>query len=510
MKGATREYTLPDAAAFGTLRVFAMRLAPFLTSVVFAWCAGFAPACAGSSAETPDNKGASRGGAGSSSGGSTGSSADDGGGDDAASGDDGAQAGESGGGGDDASGGAGSSGGGGSSSGGAGDGAAAGGPYPAFVPTDPPQIITGGGPVLKSPKIVPVFFAGDDPTTTASLADFVKKVGQTNYWAAASTEYGVGAATGLDPVNLTAADNPSGTIADSAIQSFLAGKLNANDPAFVTPDANTVYILFYPAGVTITMNGGSTGTGSCVTFGGYHSSITLNASHHNMSVAYAVVPRCATAGTLKGLDVITGAASHELLEAATDPYPNANPAYAQVDARHFYWSSVFGGSEDGDMCATFPSSFTKFAELPDYTVQRTWSNVAEKAGQDPCVPAIPGSVYFNSMPVLKDSIATTLGAQTVNLVGVHIPVGSSQVVELDLFSTGPTTSPWSLSATDQARVNGQPANLGFSLDRVSGVNGDKVHLTITVMTAGRGNREIFIVGSTLGTQKNEWIGLVGN
>ena len=486
-----------------------MRLAPFLTSIALSFCAAVPVACGGSSAETPANKGA--GEAGSGSGGNTVGGGDEAGGsiDDAASNGDGGPMGESGGGsGGSSSGGAGSDDGGGS--GGDGSGAATGGgPYPAFVLTNPPQVVTGGGPVLKSPRIVPVFFASDDPTTTASLADFVKKVGQTSYWMAAGAEYGVGAATGLDPVNLTAADNPAGTIADSAIQSFLAGKLNANDPAFAAPDANTVYILFYPAGVSITMNGGTTGTGSCVTFGGYHSNIALNASHHNMSVAYAVVPRCATAGTLKGLDVVTAAASHELLEAATDPYPNANPAYAQVDAPHFYWSSVFGGSENGDMCATFLSSFTKFSEL-DYTVQRTWSNVAEKAGQDPCVPPIPGAVYFNAMPVLKDSIATNFGTQTVNLVGVHIPVGSSQSVELDLFSTGPTSGPWSLSATDQARVNGLPANLSFSFDRVSGVNGDKVHLTITVMTAGRGNRETFIVGSTLGTQKNEWIGLVGN
>ncbi len=402
-------------------------------------------------------------------------------------------------------------------------------------------MITGGGPVLASPKIVPIFFATDDTTTTASLADFVNKVGATQYWKAAVTEFGVGPAASATPIQLTSADNPASTIDDSAIQTWLAGKLDADDPAFPKPDANTVYAIFYPAGITITLGGGGGGGGggdagaddggaddggpeggasvdagpsfppqaSCTSFGGYHSNIQLDASHANLNVAYAVVPRCATFGPLSGLDAVTGAASHEFIEAATDPYPQTLPAYAQVDDAHIYWMSVLGGGEVGDMCAQFDGSFTKFAELPDYTVQRTWSNKAVTAGEDPCVPALPGSVYFNAAPVL-DSIPITIFGQTVNVDGDTIAVGQSKSVELDLFSSGPTSGPWTLSALDGAGLRGQTPQLTFAFDNTTGQNGDKVHMTVTVVSAGRRNRESFIVFSQLGTQKNVWIGEVGN
>ena len=53
------------------------------------------------------------------------------------------------------------------------------------------------------------------------------------------------------PVQLT--ENAPGTISDNGIQSWLAGKLNSNDPAFPAPDKNTLYALNYPTGTTITL-----------------------------------------------------------------------------------------------------------------------------------------------------------------------------------------------------------------------------------------------------------------
>ncbi len=397
-------------------------------------------------------------------------------------------------------------------------------PYPAFKPTDVPQVVDLGGPVMPTPKIVPVFFADDDAMTTASLADFVSKVGQTQYWKAFTTEYGVGAATGLPTIELTAADNPPSTLDDSAIEPWLASKLNANDPAWGTPDTNTIYALFYPAGVTITLGGGGTpdagadaGFGgaatSCVDFGGYHQNIQLDMNHQFMNVAYAVIPRCATFGKLTGLDVLTGAGSHEFAEAVTDPFPTStsvNPAYGQVDDAHLYWEFFLGGGEIGDMCAQNSSSFTKFPELPSYTVQRSWSNMAAMAGLDPCVPPVASEVYFNSLPVLNDTLMLNIGGQTVTAKGVHIPAGQSATVELDLFSLAPTSGPWTLSALDGAAIRGQTPQLQFAFDKPSGQNGDKINMTITVVTASRRNRETFAVISDLNGRKEFWLGIVGN
>jgi len=117
---------------------------------------------------------------------------------------------------------------------------------------------------------------------------------------------------------------------------------------------------------------------------------------------------------MSGIDAVTATGSHEIVEAATDPFPQsmgAAPGYSQPDEAHLYWLFGLGGGETGDMCAQQPGAFTKFAELP-YVVQRTWSNIAAKQGHDPCVPPLPGEVFFNSVPVLNDTITFNIG-QTI-------------------------------------------------------------------------------------------------
>ncbi|MFO0586044.1 MAG: hypothetical protein U0441_00825 [Polyangiaceae bacterium] len=376
--------------------------------------------------------------------------------------------------------------------------------YPAPHPA-PPKVITYGGPVLKNPKIVPIFFSNDDPNFTAQIADFNDKVGSTAYWTANTAEYGVGAATGLPPV--VSPDAPSGTIDDADIQTWLADRLNSDDPAFPAPDGDTLYAIYYPKGVSITLSGGGPTSKSCTEFGGYHQNITLDAAHGGMHVAYAIMPHCTYPGE-KEIDTMTSTASHEYLEAATDPYPIDNPAYAQCDNAHIYWLFALGGGETGDMCAQQLESFYKFDELP-YTVQRSWSNKAAKAGNDPCVPAIPGSVYFNSAPVLPDNVTLNLG-QPVTMKGAQIAVGESKTIEVDLFSEGPTSGPWTVKAYDSSTIQGGSKQLDFAFDKTSGVNGEKLNMTITVLKASPYKAEVFYVVSELNGRKNLWIGLVGN
>ena len=376
--------------------------------------------------------------------------------------------------------------------------------YPAPHPA-PPKVVSYGGPVLKNPKIVPIFFSNDNPTFTAQIADYNDKVGATAYWAANTVEYGVGPATGLPPVYSPEA--PSGTIDDSAIQDWLAGHLNSDDPMFPAPDNDTLYAIYYPKGVAITLNNGGQSAKSCTEFGGYHQNITLDAAHGGMHVAYAVMPHCTYPGETE-LDTMTSTASHEYLEAATDPYPIDNPAYAQVDNAHIYWLFALGGGETGDMCAQQLESFYKFDELP-YTVQRSWSNKAAKAGNDPCVPAIPGSVYFNSAPVLPDNVTINIG-QPVTMKGAKIAVGESKTIEVDLFSEGPTSGPWTVKAFDSSSIQGGSKQLDFQFDKNSGVNGEKLNMTITVLKASPYKAEVFYVMSELNGRRNLWIGLVGN
>lgn len=358
--------------------------------------------------------------------------------------------------------------------------------------------------MLAAPKLVAVFFSNDDPTMVASLSDFVSRVGGTAYWAATTSEYGVGAASAVSPVQL--AEAAPSSIDDSAIQTWLASKLNGNDPAWPPNDGNTVYVLHYPASTTVT-SGGLT---ECVAFGGYHSNITLDAAHGSADAAYVVIPRCNSLGALSGIDAVTGSESHELIEAATDPYPMTQPANGMLDQAHIYWIRALGGGEVGDLCAQFDGVFTKFAELPQYTVQRSWSNAAAAAGHDPCVPALPGDVYFNAAPELPDTITYSLFGQQLSTKGVTIPVGGTRTIPIDLFSEGPTSGAWTVEAQDFSALMGGVPHLTLSLSPTTGVNGDKLQLTITVNSTGTHNNELFLLKSTLNGHSNVWLGLVGN
>jgi hypothetical protein len=371
--------------------------------------------------------------------------------------------------------------------------------YPAPHPPAP-QVVDLGGPVVAAPVLVPVFFPSEIPSTQASITDYVANIGASPYWTAVTSEYGIGPATSGTPVVLTEAA-PS-MIDDSAIQTWLAGKLNANDPAWPAATANTIYLIQYPAGTGVTLEGQA----SCSDFGGYHNSTTLDATHGNLPVAYAVLPRCDSFGPLMGINAITGPESHEIIEASTDPYPMNDPAYLYPDNADIYWLLALGGGEVGDMCAQFPRAFTKFVGL-NYEVQRTWSNASAAASHDPCVPEIPGEVYFNAAPVLPDSISIQ-GLGTMK--GVKIPIGQTKTIEVDLFSDGDTSGAWDVEVQDFNSLMGEAPTLQLSLDRNSGQNGEKLHLTITPMKAGQYGISIFLLTSSSDGFQNWWLGAVGD
>ncbi len=386
--------------------------------------------------------------------------------------------------------------------------------YPAFAP-DVPQVVSAGGPVLNTPKVQPVFFPGFDYPT--QLTSFLATVGATTYWGVLS-EYKVGALTSATPVTLTSSQivpADIGNITDAYIQSWLQSRFDGTHPEFgTTPDASTVYALFYPSATVISLGGGGGPTDagvpdgggfgsqkSCQSFGGYHGDVGIN----GVTVAYAVLPECPSFGALNGVDALTATTSHELAEAATDPFPTSNPAYSQVDTNHFAWMSFLGGGEIGDMCAQFPTSFYVPPNF-GFMVQRPWSNASAKAGTDPCQIA-DATPYFNAMPVFNDTVATRGGGTSK---GVVVPVNGSKALELDLFSDKATSGPWTLTAQAYGR-GGAAVPISFAFDNTTGQNGDKVNLTITSSGALTNTTKTatFVVRSTLNARENVWIGYIG-
>jgi hypothetical protein len=380
-----------------------------------------------------------------------------------------------------------------------GEGGAASFPAP-FGPA--PQVGSGGGQPLTAPKAIAITFDGD--AMRPQLEQFVAGVGTTSWWNSVTAEYGVGALFAGTPVHLTEA--APATIVDADIQKFLAGKLDGTHPEFGgAPDASTVYTIFYPEATTsITLGDAATGLKSCTDMGGYHNQLTLP---NGTNVVYAVIPRCAQGfAGMTGIDAVTGTASHELVEAATDPLVVTAPAFSGTDDDGVGLELMLGGGEVGDMCSSNQGAFFKPDGFP-FTVQRTWSNKAAAAGQDPCVPAMAGT-YFNAAPQAADQITFTNAGQSSKFKGIQIPVGSSKTIPVVIYSDAPTDV-ITLGALDNAAVRGGAQQLTFAWDKTTGRNGDVVHLTITAVAMGQYGIAPFLVTSTYNGRTTYSGGVVG-
>ena len=215
--------------------------------------------------------------------------------------------------------------------------------------------------------------------------------------------------------------------------------------------------------------------------------------------------------------------SHEWVEASTDPQDTAtgvftlsggpNSAYYTVDENHRR-SGPFSAGARRAICANprAPGRTSCPAGSAEHT-QRTWSNLAAAGSHDPCVPE-PTSAFFDSAPVLPETVTfSSPYTPTIVTQGITIPIGQSKTVEVDLFSDGDTGGPWTVSAVDLLSTYygsyGILLALRFAWDRTSGVNGEKLHLTITVTAASVvGNGHGFIITSKLGSRVATWPGMV--
>jgi hypothetical protein len=366
-----------------------------------------------------------------------------------------------------------------------------------------PTIKNYGGPVLVTPKIVPIFFTDDADATVTDLTDFLTAYVQSTAFSGVS-EYGVGAATVAPPVKVTLA--LQSTVSDSDISNWLADRLDADDAAIPAADDNTLYVVFAPSGKQVNVGGSDL----CQLGLGTHEDFLLDAAHGSRDVAVAIVPRCANFSGLSELDAAGYLATGAVVSAVTDPYPFNTPAFASYDDEHAMWA-VWGTGEVGGACAWLSSSLGVNASGLSHPVASVWSNTAALASHDPCAPSAATGPYFAAAPVL-DLVSTSFSGQTLMTRGVKIPVGQMKTIEVDLFSDADSGGPWNVKALDGQTLLGKPAALSLSLSPSSGINGDKLMLTITSLSAGPGNRATFLLTSSQagGPDRSIWVGLVTN
>ncbi len=374
--------------------------------------------------------------------------------------------------------------------------------YPAFG-VGRPEITSVGGPVMSTVRVVPIFYA-DEASGTQQLA-FLHKLAASATWPRLVSEYGVGALTIDTPITLSS--NAPATLLDSDLQAILTSGLDGTHAEYGAVDATTLAhtIFLFHTPLTTAASGpyGGTTPWNCNPVGGYHWSITLPST---AKAIYAISYDCAPPPYLATtLDLTTSIISHELVEAATDPFHD-QPAFTSPNIPALPWAVPLG-AELGDMCELVTNDWYVPADV-GYTVQRAWSNTEALMFHDPCVPVPAGDPpYFAAIPDAPDFVLYSDSGGTFSMPGTRIAVGQSRTIEVDLSSAGPTDD-WTVDASEPLRA-GQAATLSFALDRDTGRNGNLVHLTITALSRPATGVSFYRVRSILGTTKHVWFGAVG-
>jgi hypothetical protein len=224
------------------------------------------------------------------------------------------------------------------------------------APVSRAQLTYRGGPLLPAVQVFNFFWGtaweGQQGALVQPINQFFDYVltspllDQLGEYSVAGMTIGPGSRTGA----VILSTDPPSTIADADIRALIQQEIS-NDSAVPQPTPNSLYFVYLPPGVSISLDGGT----SCSNFCGYHSDI-------NGQVFYAVMPYpdCAgCTGALSVTDALMSTSSHELCEAITDPVVGQG------------WYDDQNG-EIGDICAW------QTKKLGAFTVQLEWSNKAGK------------------------------------------------------------------------------------------------------------------------------------
>jgi hypothetical protein len=255
------------------------------------------------------------------------------------------------------------------------------------------------------------------------------------------------------------------------MKSYITSAISGNTAA--QPDGNTMYIIYLPPGIDdIDDSGRGTNTNCSLGYGGYHQ------PYGSGGDAWGFSRVCPIAGTgLSELQTRTVAASHEIIESATDPHPGNGYTFGQQNFNGNVWQALAGGGEVGDLC----NQETIFEG--GYTYTRVWSNSAAQSKADPCAPAITG--YFNAAP----SQPTANGWYAMSGTTLSIPITG--------FSTDPVSN-WYLAAQP---VEGQTTKFSATVTSATKLgtapalnNGLTATLNVTA-TGGSGSYTVLYLAS---------------
>jgi hypothetical protein len=364
-----------------------------------------------------------------------------------------------------------------------------------------------GGPVISNVHVVQVLYGSGtynaqvagttNPTMgqfygdlTGANSGYTSLLTQYNTPATGGTNQTIGNGTfdGLFQIVPSAGNNGS-TISDTQIQSELLAQITAGHlPAPVLDAAgnvNTLYMIFFPPGKTITQGGSS----SCVAGGfcAYHG--TTSTLLNGKNVLYGVHPDMQTGGCSTGgcgnagvFGNYTSVTSHELTEAITD----ADVGIATTFAPPLAWYDMVNG-EIGDICNGQQGTYT--ANGTAYTIQLEFSNAANncvlppvQTGPDFSITASPASQTVTAGGSTAYTATVTAlggftGAVTFSVSG--LPSGASGGFSpTSVTGSGSSTFSVSTSTTTPA------GTYSLTITGTSGTLAHSTHVTLVVNPVG--------------------------
>lgn len=314
-----------------------------------------------------------------------------------------------------------------------------------------PRVEYLGGPFLRHPRVVTITVAGDDAALVSRLERFGEAVTRSGWWREVTDGYCVrpGDCIGQGrPAHAAQLVEPlPDRVSDADVADLLAAAAGAG--TFGELDSDTILLFYLPDGVNFidAVSGRYCDDGPRA----LHSALDVN----DTRIAYAVVPRCGDAADL------TASASHEILEATTNP----DPARRGFAFRGGAASGAFtaAGVEPADVCGLIAPDGRVVVD-GGFAVQRAWSNRAAALGHDPCVPA-PEGPYRALIPREPAIRLSTIDATAT----------------LALDATADRATPnWRIIAVDLTATHGKPRCVEARLDQSTVDTGDTVGLTVTL------------------------------
>jgi hypothetical protein len=335
-------------------------------------------------------------------------------------------------------------------------GGCSGAPAAKDPPVELPQVRNQGGRVIAHVKLVTITF--EDYPFQDQVQAFGDWIVSSSWLETVGREYGV--ASGTQIAKFVLQYTPPPVVSARDIETYLSVGIESG--VFPKPDPDTLYVIYYPATTR------PDGLGCDGAWWGHNEVATP------IRFTYAAIPTCPPPALYGWTQIqsIEQDASHEIIEALTDPDPAA-PTYAitdPLDAFHYM------GTEIGDLCVG------QTVEEAGFTAQRVWSNAEATAGRSPCIPAPEGDVFFGALPMAPGAIPIAAGGQAD--------------VALSGWATSPRPS-WSIAAIPfpAGGYGGTVAPTG-TLDRTTLGAGDRATLTLSVPSGAKsGSRGILLVDS---------------